>query len=176
MGLQDYTTRLTPSSLESVSFQQVVGTLLDIGFEEGEPAVVVSGARLAVPPQNEFFFVRHDRVSVIEALLRRDTEAPQSVGSLSLRFALCQPSAATSVFLDVVAALALQYQFNIAGEHALYCPNCLDEFRQEVELRVAEGKARWRALFEGDATELPIGVDQAWSYFLERHPGLVSSR
>jgi hypothetical protein len=176
MGLQDYTTQLSPSSDVRISFHDLAGSLTDLKFVALDPIHIVGGAFLGEIPQHEVALVRQDNVSIIEALVRLDTEVPDRVSNVSVRFALCQPQAATTTFLAIVGALAREYQFYIKGEQQRYCPDCIDEFRIEVEQQVAAGKARWRELFEGDTSELPIRVDQAWSYFLERHPNLVAAR
>jgi len=166
MGLEDFGVILRPVQPLSVSSAEC--ELLSHGF-------AASGA-LGLPHQATY--VLSDEAKNIEAMLKRDPDNDALVSYLSIRYAICQPDAATQAFLDIVTQIAGKFCLQIAGlgPSAEFSCDTLEEFQQYAREKVSQAKFRWSSLFAGDTEEVVISVAESWKYFIAKHPEAMQSK
>ena len=166
MGLEDFGVILRPAQPLLASLMEC--ELLVYGF-------VTSGGT-GLPHQ--FTYVLSDGSKNIEAMLKRDSDNDALVSYLSIRYAICQPEAATQVFLGVVTQVAAKFCLQITGmaPGVEFSCDSLDEFQEYAAEKVRQAKSRWSSLFAGDTEEVVVSVAESWKYFIAKHPEVVQSK
>ncbi len=160
MGLEDFGVILRPTQPLLVS--SVEAELFSDKF--------AAGGISSFP--REFLYVLRDETKNIEALLKRDPNNDALVSYLSIRYAVCQPEAATQAFLDVVTRIAGKFCLQVTGlaPGVEFSCNALGEFQEYVKENVKRAKSRWSGLFAGDTEEVVLSVAESWKYFAAKHP------
>jgi hypothetical protein len=170
MGIESYGTLLRPQKEEPL-VGEVEHSLLGMGFrcEDVRQAAQIQAAE-AVHGQNQYS--RNDGVSVLEAKISWYSvlAGPRRVKVISIRFAVCQPDTVIDAFMEVVSALCHKHQLFAADRGVTAPPDSMDALRSVIEGAFRRSKSIWASLFGGDTEELPMPVDEAWSYFRRKHP------
>ncbi len=166
MGLEDFGVLLRPTQPLSVSSAEC--ELLSRGFS--------ASGKAALPHQ--ITYVLSDEAKSIEAMLKRDLGHDALVSYLSIRYAICQPDAATRAFLDIITQLTGKFCFQITGlaPGVEFSCNTLTEFEEYAREKVAQAKTRWSSLFGGDTEEVVVSVAESWKYFIAKHPEAMHSK
>jgi hypothetical protein len=169
---------------------EAAGTLEQMGFARLPPPAVQGPAKLAEAPDDEIrLTARHGTQDgllgsesageyVVEALIRtgEPSDSPaRQFESLSLRFAVCQPEAAAWHFLKLVKRICEALSLAVVRGEKSYSPETFWAFRLRANEEIRSQQALWRTIFEGDAEHPAVGVDESWSHFLLKHPGLLAS-
>ena len=166
MGLEDFGVILRPIQPLLASSAEL--ELASYGF--------AASSILALPHQS--CSVLSDEAKNIEAMLKRDPNDDALVSYLSIRYAVCQPEAATEAFLDIVAQVAAKFCLQITGlaPGAEFSCDTLEEFRQYAREKIRQAKSRWSSLFAGDTEEVVVSVAESWKYFSAKHPEVMQSK
>lgn len=166
MGIEDFGVLLRPA--QPLSADLVERELLSHGF--------LFAGRGSLP--RERTYVLCDNTKNIEALLKYDAADETMASCLSIRYAICQPEAATQAFLAVVSQFVCNMPLQIEGidSEKTYSRETLNEFCEFVLERVAKAKSRWSSLFEQDMEEVVLSVADSWKYFIAKHPQVLRSK
>lgn len=127
---------------------------------------------------HERTYVLGDRSKNIEAMLRGDSNDDTLLSCLSIRYAVCQPEAATQAFLDIVTQAAEKFCLEITGlaPGVEFSCDTLTEFQEYAKEKVKQAKSRWSSLFAGDTEEVVVSVAESWKYFIAKHPEVMQSK
>ena len=165
MGMEDFGVILRPTQPLSASSAEC--DLLNQGF--------VASSGTAFP--HTAYYVLCDETKNIEAMLKRDPDHDPLVSYLSVRYAVCQPEAATEAFLDIVTQIAGKFCLQITGiaPGIEFSCDTLGEFQEYTRERVKRAKFRWSSLFNGDTEEVVVSVAGSWKHFAAKHPEVFQS-
>ncbi len=168
----------------------VVAALEAMGFVWQPPTAQSGPARLAAASEREIRLsarlklegVEEDGASaseyIVEALVRTREGGKRGgplFDSLSLRFAICQPEGAGPHFLKLVKRMCDTLSLAVVHGERTYAPEVFWAFRLRANEQIRTQEETWQQLFEQDTERLPIAVDDMWSHFLHKHPGLAAS-
>ena len=164
--------------------------LESMGFMRQPPPVRLGPARLAAASESEVRLTARQKLEsadddgasfgeyIVEALVRsrEDGNSGQAeFESLSLRFAVCQPEGAGWHFLKLVKRMCVTLSLAVVYGERTYSPDVFWAFRLRANEQIRGQEETWQQLFDQDTERLPIAVDDMWSHFLKKHPGLVES-
>lgn len=170
MGLEDFGVRFRASHGLRLEVSAIAATLVNgLGFQPDPPSLVRDAAQLAAPELDRSTFTLSHPGGIIEAEL---LDRPGWHPSLSVRMAICQPPYATDLFLKVVRELSCKHDLEILCDRIEFAPDSFEAFRTRAQSEIAEMKARWRDMFDGDSEELSIPTSRVWAYFLDKHPAM----
>ncbi len=166
MGLEDFGVLLRPT--QPLLASSVECDLFSRGF--------AASGRPTLPCQSTYAL--SDKSKNIEALLKRDTADNDFVSYLSIRYAVCQPAAATEAFLDVVTEAVGKFCLQITGlaPDVEFSCDTLGEFQEYTVEKVRQAKSRWSSLFAGDTEEVVVSVSESWKYFIAKHPEMMQGK
>lgn len=165
MGMEDFGVLLRPTQplLASLAERE----LLSYGFAATKTATL----------SHQSTYVLRDKSKNIEALLKRDPNNDAFASCLSIRYAVCQPEAATEAFLDVVGQIAEKFCLQITGlaPGVEFSCDTLGEFQEYTREKAKQAKFRWSSLFNGDTEEVVVSVAESWKHFAAKHPEVFRS-
>jgi hypothetical protein len=165
MGLEAY--RDVFIALGPITAADLSRTLTDTGFFQVDP---LKDAR----PDCTYFQLRTCEAMMDARATTVQNSAETGVHSLSLRFAVCQPQSAIDQYISIADSLLNRYDFGILRpNNGVAFGPALSDFHVWVRADVEMMKARWAALFEGDAESILIPASEAWGYFLKKHPDVI---
>lgn len=168
----------------------VTASLEARGFVYQPAPVEVGPAALAEASKNEIRLTARQKLEgaagagtaadevIVEALIRTragDSAARPAFGSLSLRFAICQPEGAGWHFLKLVRQICDELSLAVVYGERTYAPEVFWAFRLRANEQIRNQEETWQQLFEQDTERLTIGVDDMWSHFLKKHPAMVEA-
>jgi len=159
MGLQEYTLRLVPRREQMVKASKVQTVLTRLGFQSSGPSGL----------GDEILYKKNAERYVLEALLKIDGA---KFCHLSFRFAICQPEVAAERFHAAVSEAARTLDLPITDGVHWFRPGDEGALGEMLLKELSSRKAQWREIFEGDREEPVLHTDEAWGYFLKRHPNV----
>ena len=169
---------------------ELIRALEVMGFMRQPPARQVGPARLSAPVANEIRLTARQEIAntlrepggggeyIVEALvrLRDDPRGGDPIfDSLSMRFAVCQPEGAAWHFLKLVKRMCDTLSLAVVHGEKTYSPEVFWAFRLRANEQIRNQRSMWRELFEGDADDTALAVEETWGHFLKRHSLLLSA-
>jgi hypothetical protein len=178
MGVESYKVRLGPEAGgDPLMVETVTRTLTTSGFRRLGLRTEFGPAHLSSPPENQAEYERRDAEAVLEAILyfesfpgERTSADRLVVTGIDIRFAICQPAPAETLFRRAVEKMVREHNLLIRDgyRNRQYRPEEMASYLDDLTRIVAGLRENWRRLFGTGYEERVLASAEAWGYYLDR--------